>query len=270
MSWNKIKTFLIILFLIINAYLIHSGGGFETLFFNSYTTVDEDVLNKTASIIKKNYDIDVNIDSIPKKVNNLTNINVINLIYTDKFDSADYAVDHNYKDFTILAETDTYSYNEVNAEDELKKILSDIGLVESSYQLTFSKNDSGLSCSVYGCIDKYMIFNNYIKAKFASRKISLSGSWHLPESSAELMKDSNIKLQSVTTFLMDAAYRMSTESSEQNRHIKEVGLGYFVSYYDEQAVNKSATAIPCYVVETDIGYKYYYDALNGNYLKMEE
>ena len=45
---------------------------------------------------------------------------------------------------------------------------------------------------------------------------------------------------------------------------------YFVSYYDENAVSKSASAIPCYMIETDSGLKYYYDVLNGNLLKQED
>ena len=67
---------------------------------------------------------------------------------------------------------------------------------------------------------------------------------------------------------IDVAQKMQTELT--GKEITNIQYGYYVSYYDENAVSKSASAIPCYMVITDSGYKYYYDAINGKSLKQEE
>ena len=69
--------------------------------------------------------------------------------------------------------------------------------------------------------------------------------------------------------MIDCVSRISEERKEKYG-IKNIGYGYFVGYHDENVITKSASAIPCYMIETDFGNKYYYDAYNGNFLKQED
>ena len=57
MSWKNIKTFLIVLFLIINIYLIYSQYGFSFKSSDS-SYVSKDTLSDSIWIIEKNYNID--------------------------------------------------------------------------------------------------------------------------------------------------------------------------------------------------------------------
>ena len=123
MSWNKIKTFLIILFVLINLYLIFSAGGIELFFSGSTGKLDEDTVNSTISVIKKNYDIKVDYNLIPKKLRCLNNIDVTNLIYTDTFEKIGYDISVQDSEFGFSINTDAYSYNEENAKKELAAIL---------------------------------------------------------------------------------------------------------------------------------------------------
>ena len=110
MSWKNIKTFLIILFLIINAYLIFSQYGFDFQSSNK-TYIDEKSLSDTISIIQKNYNIEIDNETVPYEVNNLGIIDVTNLIYTDKFKNSEYGFKTNGSFFESEIETNTYSYN---------------------------------------------------------------------------------------------------------------------------------------------------------------
>ena len=73
MSWKKIKTFLILLFILINLYLIISTSG-SVVRFNSVTVVDSETLKKTSSVISSNYNISFKESDVPLKIHNL-NIN---------------------------------------------------------------------------------------------------------------------------------------------------------------------------------------------------
>ena len=84
----------------------------------------------------------------------------------------------------------------------------------------------------------------------------------------ELTNDT-IQMCAPSSVLIDAAERATTTETPSNS-FEKISYGYFASYYDEYQLSKTASAIPCYVIETDIGSKYYYDALNGNFLKQED
>mgnify|MGYP003293129731 CR=1 FL=1 len=67
MNWKNIKTFLIILFLIINIYLIYSQYGFDFKSPNA-SYVNKDTLNDSVSIIKNNYNVNIDKNIIPEKM----------------------------------------------------------------------------------------------------------------------------------------------------------------------------------------------------------
>ena len=87
MSWKNIKTFLIVLFVVINIYLIYSQYGFSFKSSGS-SYVNKDTLNDTIGIIEKNYNISLDKTIIPSKLKKLGIIDVTNIIYTDKFENS--------------------------------------------------------------------------------------------------------------------------------------------------------------------------------------
>lgn len=267
MSWKKIKTFLILLFLLINIYLIFSTDG-SVVKFESVTTIDEATINKTVQILRRNYDIAIKPDVIPSKINNINIIDVTNYIYEDKLkDNDKYELRISGAEFSAIIDTKTYSYNETNAATEIGDILNELGIVSDSYKMNFSKSDTGLVCYIDEYVSDIPILNGRIMAEFLPTSISLRGHWYSPHTFDVKSQDNSLRMTDVTGVIVDAASRAQLAGASA---LTEVVYGYYVSSYDENSVSKTSSAIPCYMIETDIGSKYFYDAYNGKFLKQEE
>ncbi|MBO7289659.1 MAG: hypothetical protein J6V03_06700 [Clostridia bacterium] len=267
MSWKNIKTFLIVLFLIINVYLVYSqyGFGFKS---SGASYINKDTLNDAIGIIEKNHNVKLDKSIIPSKVKKLGIIDVTNIIYTDEFKNSKYTFETNGAGFKTHIETQTYSYYEENAKNQFVKILSDIGIEKPSFNVEVKKTDEGLVCEAYGLIEPYKIFNGKIKAIFTPRKINLFGNWYIAEEGILKKHKPKEDMADIPTVIIDVSSRCVKSDGTQTC-ITEFEYGYFVSSYDEQSASKTSSAIPCYMIKTDDGIKYYYDSLNGNLLKQE-
>ena len=267
MNWKIIKTFLIVLFLIINLYLIYSQYGFGIKSSDS-SYINKNTLNDAIGIIEKNYNVMLDKSVIPSKVKKLGIIDVKNIIYTDNFKNAKYDFETNGAGFKTHIETQTYSYNEENAKRQFIKILSDLGIEKTNYNIEVKKTDEGLVCGAYGLIEPYKIFNGKIKAVFSPRNINFFGSWYIAEEG--ILKNHKTKddMADIPSVLIDVSTR-SKKIDRSKAYITEFDYGYYVSSYDEQSASKTSSAIPCYMIKTDDGIKYYYDSLNGKLLKQE-
>lgn len=268
MSWKNIKTFLILLFLIINVYLIVSTRGIlfkkqGMTYFNKNTVLD------TAKVIKNNYNVILPNDVVPTKIPNLRNIDVTNIIYTDAFKKSGYEFKINGASFILSVKTNTFSYNEQNAETEFKKITASLGIMDNSYQLEIYKSDKGLICEANQRISDYTLFNGQIKAIFTSNKIQINGIWYITDLYDEETLSGTSKMTDISGILIDVAASCGN-STQKGVILESVEYGYYVTSYDKNAVSKSSSAIPCYMVKTDDGLKYYYDASNGKAIKQED
>ncbi len=267
MSWKKIKTFLILLFILINAYLIFSTDG-SVVKFDSVTYVDKETISKTVEILRRNYGITAELDDIPSKINNINIIDVTNYIYEDKLKNNDkYELRISGAEFSVVADTKTYSYNETNAATELSRILDELGIAPSAYKMNFSKSDIGLLCYIDEYVSDVPILNGRIRAEFFPTSISIRGRWYTPHTFDVNAQDNSLRMTDVTGVLVDAAGRAQLGGASA---LTKVVYGYYVSSYDENSVSKTSSAIPCYMIETDIGSKYFYDAYNGKFLKQED
>ncbi len=267
MSWKKIKTFLILLFLLINLYLIFSTNG-SVIKFESVTAIDEETINKTVEILHHNYDISLKADVVPSKINNINIIDVTNYIYEDKLkDNDKYELRISGAEFSANIDTKTYSYNETNAATEISSILNELGIVPDSYKMDFSKSDTGLLCYIDEYVSDVPILNGRIRAEFLPTSISIRGRWYSPHTFDVKAQDNSLRMTDVTGVLIDAASRAQSMGALA---LTKVVYGYYVSSYDENSVSKTSSAIPCYMIESDNGSKYYYDAYNGNFLKQED
>ena len=195
-------------------------------------------------------------------------VNSANIIYTEKFENSGYRFILENGNFSANIDTTTYSYNENTALSEMKIFLNNIGIDEGAYTLSVTKSDEGLVCSAFENILEYSVFNGKITGIFKPSTMQIRGRWYIPENNDIKSKNASLKMVSVAGVIIDVAQKMQTELT--GKEITNIQYGYYVSYYDENAVSKSASAIPCYMVITDSGYKYYYDAINGKSLKQEE
>lgn len=250
-------------------YLVYSTSG-SILRLNSVTTVDYETISKTVDVIGQNYNISVDKKLIPSKIDNLNNIDVTNYIYTDDIKNSEYKIRASGALFNTDISTKTYSYNEANARKELVDILSHMGIEEQTYKLNFSKSDTGLVCIADEYVADYPILNARIKAEFTPTSIALEGQWYFPHTTDVKSQDTSLRMTDITGVLIDTAERSTQNTENPPKSISQIRHGYFVSYYDENAISKTASAIPCYMIETDNGSKYFYDASNGKFLKQED
>lgn len=268
MSWKNIKSFLILLFFIINAYLIFSTNGFVFKKTDA-TYVDKDTVSKTAEIIKKNYNVSLDTSLVPKHVDNLINTDVTNIIYTDGFKKSEYEFKTHSGAFETEIKTSTYSYNEKNAKEQFVKILKNMGIADNSYTLDITKSDEGLVCNAKEIFATYPIFNGRIKAVFMPKSVHLAGAWYIPQSNDTKNLTSSDKMTDITSVIIDMSEKCA-KSDGTPAEITHIEFGYYVSSYDENVVSKSSSAIPCYMLRADDGLKYYYDASNGKSIKQED
>lgn len=268
MSWKNIKSFLILLFVIINIYLIFSTNGFVFKKANA-TYVDKETISKTAEIIKRNYNVSLDTSLVPKHVDNLINTDVTNIIYTERFEKSEYNFKTHGGAFETEIKTSTYSYNEKNAKEQFVSILENMGIPDSSYVLDTVKSDEGLVCTANEIFASYPIFNGKIKAVFTPKTVRLGGAWYIPQSSDTKNLTSSDKMTDITSVIIDMSEKCAG-SDGSTTVITHIEFGYYVSSYDENVVSKSSSAIPCYMLRTDDGLKYYYDASNGKSIKQED
>lgn len=265
MSWKNIKTFLIILFLIINMYLIFSHYGFD-LKLPGKTYVNEKTLDDTVSIIKNNYNVTLDKKIVPTKTDNLGIIDASNIIYTEAFKKAGYNFKTKGSSFEGEIPTDAVSYNEENARLLIDEFLKTVGIEEETYEINMKKDDSGIVCIAEEKLGPYSIFNGKIEFVFAPKKMKVTGSWYIANEGSldETTKPS--KMTDITGVIVEMAGNAFRSDGNEVKII-DIDYGYYVSYYDENSVIKSSSAIPCYVLKDDNECKYYYDALNGKQLK---
>jgi len=267
MSWKRIKSFLIILFLAINILLVFSSN---SVLFTSKTRFDNEVIEGTIDILNRNYGILVSEAIIPPYIDTLDSVDVTNIIYTEEFENFT-GLKAKQASFEGEFITDIFSYNEENALTEMKSILGKLNISDESYKITVKKVDKGILCNVYEYINKYKLFNGHIKALFTPGNVSLSGTWYIVQNT-DLNDNTknNIRMADVTGVLLDLANISSADSALTPKEITDIKYGYHLSYYDLNALTKSAPAVPSYLIETDIGSKYYYDAISGLLIKQEE
>ena len=267
MSWKQIKNFLILLFVIINLYLIISTSG-SVVRFNSVTVVDKKTLEQTASVISSNYNISFDQAKVPLKIHNLNIIDVTNFIYADHASIDEkYGLEVKGNVFSFNVDTETYSYNEHNARLEITEILSELGIAGENYKLDFKKTDEGLVCKAGGLVSGVPILNSQVTAVFNPKKISVKGTWYIPNTNKVKSTDNSLRMSDITGVLIDASDR---SPKGETTSFESFVYGYYVSSYDENAVSKISSAIPCYMIQTNNGLTYYYDALNGKFLKQED
>lgn len=266
MSWKRIKTFLIILFLIINLYLFFSN---DNIRLKSETEFDNEYLSKTVQLINKNFNIEINDDIFPSEIENLKMIDVDNIMFSQTF-KKNIKYTESGSGFCIQYSTNTVSYSENNARTEMESFLSKMGIDNDSYKLSFENSDDGLVCIADEYINGYPLFSGKIKAVFSSKKIDITGQWYINKSDSLKEADTSVKMADISGVLIDASSLAASDSSLSAKSFTDFSYGLYVASYDENVISKTATAVPCYMIVTDVGSIYYYDAVNGILLKQED
>lgn len=235
MNWERMKSFLIVLFVAINIFLI----AFMLNSVSNTNTVSKTIVADTVSILgSNNIYIDSNI--IPLSTDN-----------PGSFEVTPVNVSTTY--------TSSKNITDKNAKGEIKKALKSVGIKDYA----ISRNSDGTYCigqKAYG----HFIFDSSVVIKINGNTITLEGKWYTPRSKSSA-KDGD--MLPVTSVLIDFMNNPQRDAALHNS-ISSISIGYCVPAHDSGADYISMTAVPCYSITTSNGASFLYEATSGAFKQM--
>lgn len=237
MNWERVKNFLIVLFIGINIFLVC----FMLTSFKDSASVNKSVVKDTVSILNAN-NISINEDIVPSSISNPGTFDVVAINVNSSYESPK-------------------TLDAGNAESELKKALKVLGVKD--YEI-IKKDD--FTYSVMQKTNGYFIFDSGINAKINGNNIALAGVWYKQQTKPKSDGYSDGGIVYVTGVLIDFINNADRNPSIHNE-ITGIDVGYCVPQYDSGLDHKSMPAVPCYCITTANGTAFLYDAASGAYLK---
>lgn len=262
MEWSKIKTILICIFVVVNAFLF-------TVYFKSIyvdTTLDDDVIENTITILKEN-NIIIEKNDVPKNHINAKVCNVENtynsvsaLLDNARLISKENGIGYLNPDstnmrgntFTCVVNEDIKTSNPVKyAKKQIKKT----GLLENTEYSVRNKNDY---VYFYLKFEDKIFYDSYIRVSVNENGIQeIHGHNWLGDTITE---GGLAETVSPAQILIDFATKTG---SKEKKTVASVKSGYYIGNRDETV---RVTAFPVWEIVLTDGKTYYYDMRNGDLL----
>lgn len=258
MNLGKVKTFLIVLFLGINIYLLFS------MYFSSRFFVSEETIKGTVDILG-DYGIEINEDTVLKYTVNLRNIDTENVVYTEDFK------DNKGKDFKVRGNEfycrarseGIHTKSDGAIKKEVKAFLNDRGFSTRYMKFAKGKNKWYITCSIKG----YEIFDSLISLEIEKDEFTLHGTWFEP-STSDIRSHSTVRSTMYITGVLMNMPREDDIMKEAPFKITDIKFGYLAGKPYGGGSHVTATALPYYQIKDNKGNVYYYDAQSGTRLKF--
>ena len=251
MTWNKLKNFLIGLFVCINIFLIIN----TISIYNSYKLSDS-IINSTCDLLK-NSGITIKSDIIPKSL--------------PSFESAEFEpVDAN--DISIINEYTTEIDGTItfiiNRKDFYKKntleIFKNLGFDKKSIKIVSDSIKNGvryINCNQH--YNKKTVYSSYINAEITKNGVAkISFKWYNVTDgyNTEAVNGEPVFASSVLIDFINLEERQS-----ESKNITSVETGYFIPSFATNGEVRTISAIPAYCIKTDDGKSYCFNAYNGSF-----
>ncbi len=250
MTWNKLKNFLIGLFLCINIFLIVCTVNIH----NSYK-LSNDTIDATCLLLEKN-GITIDKGLIPKS-----------------------AVDFGYQDFEPISYDDISIITEFTSNQDgsvsfsikrnnfytknAKNLLSELGFNKRSIIIVSDKTSDGeRNIQAQQRFNGKTIYTSYINAKISKDGLAqITFKWYniTDGHNTELINKDPVFASSIL-----ADFAALDKKDTQSNTIIAVDSGYYVPTLAEQNQVQAITAIPVYCIKTDDLKSYYYNAYDGS------
>ena len=264
MNLGKVKSFLIVLFLGINIYLVISFV-MSTRFYISKKTV-----NATADVLARN-GITVNEKVITRSFENLKNIDANNIIYTAEFVDANKAGLFAIENDRFFCEKEMKSIH-LERDGRIKKIIKEL-LSEYGFETSYMRfgnlkekaagqKELYIRCYIKG----YRVFDSNIKVTLSEDKIMMEGTWYEPLTNEVRSRSKSRDTVYITSVLVSMIQNEEI-MKEAPFDITTVDYGYLAATSYGEGVHVTTSALPYYRIKDNKGNVYYYDAKNGSYLK---
>ena len=261
MNLGRVKTFLIVLFLGINVYLLLSTAS------SSEFVIDDKTVENTISILNS-ANISIDKAAIPKNCKNIKNIETVNTVYKENLKNANvsklFKIDGDR--FTCKVKSGIYKDGDKKVVKEVKSFLADCGFDTGFMNFSPVKTKNGkktfsITCSVKG----FKVFDSVINVCVTNGAFTLDGVWYEPQSTSVMSKSTSRKNVYVTSVLIDFSANEKVKSLAPLA-VKSVEQGYMSGSIYGKTGHLTATALPYYRITDSKGNVYYYDAQDGTYL----
>lgn len=247
MNWNKLKTFLIVLFSVLNIILI------ITMLTKDYkeAVVPQITIQDTVEILEKR-GISVDKEIIPDRAKNMEAFSMQTL----NFAGVPYKVSYPGGEIFEISIPE-----KAGSIKDIKKLMSGLGIQYAEIQ---GDGKDTANIRAIQVIDSFTIFSNYIDVKSGDNGITIRGRWLTP-SNDPLDNDDTIEPSQVTSVLIE--FISNPDRPQGNIKISRIQFGYYAPGYTLTENVQSFTVVPCWEISLDSGERFYYDARNGEYLK---
>lgn len=276
MDWSKSKTWLILLFLCINIFLL----GYLLNINISTSYIDKDTIEQTIAVLNRN-DVSIDASLIPAKIPSIGTMEVTNAledprVLADFVLGRSYSVSDSGKIFSkgskqLSVAGDMIYYIDDAPEEHLgglapetaEKIatqrLSSYGFDLSNAKTNVSPQEDGsFLVRVEQTLEAVTLFDSWFEIQVSPDGIrSFEGSWFIPSGKKDFFDRNATKVKLITSVLIDFLSD-PTRPRQQTMSIVDISLGYTTGA--KGTFHKEVTAMPVWRITTDDGRIYLYDA----------
>ena len=240
MSWKNIKTFLIILFLGINIYLL-----FLTSNASRAKELTDHNIYETRTVLAKNH-IAINTDIIPRYAVSYETVELSAYISNETAKNGDISICENIE------------FDNQTAITVIKSILKKHGINTKNIVIK-SEGDIYYITENHG---NMRLFNNKLTVTQKDGKTNINGTWFNHKST-----DKSKSGEHSGIYATSALIAFISEYNGKETEITDITCGYY-AFTDQSTSNaKSISAVPCYRLTDKKDNVYYYNVLDNSFIE---
>ncbi len=275
MNWSRTKTWLIVLFVGINLFLLFTLAK-ENI---AQSTISEQMVTDTVAVLARN-GITVDAQLIPRKMPALSAVEVLNTVTDQKAlaesilggPAAYDAQTNQYLRSTAILrfDGDNIAYININpaqsnvytdtqgAIDYAKAFFTDAGFDISKAQMQVKKQTGNETELVFTQrLDSYPLLDSRLEITVTKRGVSkMEGCWFYMSDDQSGNSGASGRVKEITSVLID--FISDPYRAGSSTEITSITLGYTTG--NKNSYHKSVSAMPSWYITTSDGREYYYDA----------
>ena len=260
MHWTRVKTILIIVFIVIDVVLLSS------IIMTSYTApvIDDTMIEDTISILGRN-NIKVEKNIIPKSIQTMGVVELKN-VWTDDAKASSVLTDGASTKAVTFSEnrfhfTDSDPASTTKSKEGYKQAFEKMGIYANEDFIEMA----GITVSAIQSIGNKVIFETEVFAETAQNGgiQKANGYWILFDSADSISKKAESQLTPITSVLINFTENPYKNPAGEEITLIETGYSLGTIYRDTQ--HKLVSVIPAYKITCTSGY-HMYDASTGDFL----
>ena len=250
MNWKTIKTFSIVLFLILNVFLI-----ILTYNMNNAKKISQSDINETITLLNNN-NIKIDASIIPVLPSEENNINLTDIYYLN-----DNITNIERTENELIIKIPYYSDNKLSTQNNILKLLEKYNFDTENIQL-HTINDNQYKITYH--INNMQVFDNNMILSLNNDNITLKGKWYIYESENAYNWEYSGSGYATSALINFISHPKRDESKTTT--ITAIDYGYYANADNFNKNYKIISSSPCYRLTTDTGMMYYYSISEGNFV----